>query len=201
MALLAPRGISLGEHGRLGRCDDPLYSEIIHVPLLVRLPEAFAVGVRSKAIVQPADVAATLCEWAGIEASKPPNAFGMGRSLLPLVGGQPLESFDRAVAIGDRRERTIVVPAWSMRVPDHPTSTEIAHNDLSATTVNARSLPPKTELFAKPDDWFEVNELSNRCPEIVEQLQAVLADFESTCESDDLANPIPLGEMLTLGID
>src|SRR5947207_11708620 len=34
----SPRGHPLGEHRRVGPCDDALYGELLHVPLLLQLP-------------------------------------------------------------------------------------------------------------------------------------------------------------------
>ena len=38
LVCFSPRGFPLGEHHRVGPCDDALYSELTHVPLLVRGP-------------------------------------------------------------------------------------------------------------------------------------------------------------------
>ena len=39
LVLLSPRGFPLGEHRRVGGCDDPLYAELTHVPMMLRLPD------------------------------------------------------------------------------------------------------------------------------------------------------------------
>ena len=39
------------------------------------------------------------------------------------------------------------------------------------------------ELFAKPDDRWDANEISSRCPEIVSQLQTEMSDFMTASQS------------------
>ena len=43
----SPRGYPLGEHRRVGPCDEPLYGELLHVPLLIRFPGSKHALVRS----------------------------------------------------------------------------------------------------------------------------------------------------------
>ena len=38
LVVTSPRGYPLGEHRRVGPCDEALYGELLHVPLLVRFP-------------------------------------------------------------------------------------------------------------------------------------------------------------------
>jgi arylsulfatase A-like enzyme len=78
------------EHGKVGH-GHSLYEELLHVPLLVRLPGAVALeggGVHSEAEVSLVDIMPTACEILGVECPE-----GMeGRTLLPLLKG---EEFDR----------------------------------------------------------------------------------------------------------
>jgi hypothetical protein len=53
----------------------------------------------------------------------------------------------------------------------------------------------------KPDDRFEVNEVANRCPEYVGQLQEAFAQFQQSCQSPDSTGLPPLPEALTVGIE
>ena len=39
------------------------------------------------------------------------------------------------------------------------------------------------QLYGKPDDRWEVNDVADRCPEIVEQLQSAANDFRACLES------------------
>jgi hypothetical protein len=45
----------------------------------------------------------------------------------------------------------------------------------------------KAELFVKPDDWFDVNDVSDRCPQIVEILQVTFTEFAAACTTGQQA--------------
>ncbi len=83
VALLSARGFPLGEHGRVGPCDDALYGELTQIPWLLRFPDGAAACERTQALVQPADLYATLSQWCGLPTAAP--SIAAGRSLLPLA--------------------------------------------------------------------------------------------------------------------
>jgi len=184
--LFAPRGFPLGEHRRVGPCDEAIYSELVHVPWMWRFPSDNERTGRSEALVQPADLYATILEECGIGAAGQLTA-GEGKSILPLAHGQSPAAFDRACVVGPVGQRGIVVPAWSLRLSERP--------DAAAEQI------ARTELFVKPDDWFEVNEVSDRCPEIAQQLEATFSAFSDACRSGVPAEPATLPEELTVGIE
>jgi arylsulfatase A-like enzyme len=180
IALISPRGFALGEHHRLGPCDDALYSDVIHVPCMIRFPTDMKFAGRSQAIVQPADFPATLLELCDLDSDWKSPSVGHGRSLLPLARNEQPAGFDRACAIG-ANDKTIVVPNWSLRVLNATANTS------AETGASEAGTPPHHELFVKPDDWFEINEISDRCPEIAELLAAELSSFEQHCTTGDTA--------------
>jgi len=93
-------GFYLGEHNLTGKSiitpefqgNAPLYEEITHIPLLIRLPNAKK-GFRSSAIVQPPDLTATIVDLANAEN---PGTF-QGKSLLPILKGEKAVCRDFAV--------------------------------------------------------------------------------------------------------
>lgn len=93
-------GFYLGEHNLTGKSiitpefqgNAPLYEEITHIPLLIRLPNAKK-GFRSSAIVQPPDLTATIVDLANAED---PGTF-QGKSLLPVLEGKKTVCHDFAV--------------------------------------------------------------------------------------------------------
>jgi arylsulfatase A-like enzyme len=193
----SPRGISLGEHRRIGVCDDALYAELTHVPFLLRPHKGFSNTGRTQALVQPTDLPATILDICGLALHPPSVAakqlVGQGKSLLPLIQGQPATGFDRACIVAPNQQHGIVTPAWSLRV--HQRSASSASDRESSTPIEA------AELFAKPDDWFEVNEVSNRCPGLVEKLQAAYQEFSAAAVTG-LPTPLAdLPEELIEGID
>jgi arylsulfatase A-like enzyme/Flp pilus assembly protein TadD len=80
LAVMADHGESLGAHG-----EDAhgffLYDETIHVPLLIKLPNAIGAGNRIENQVELVDVLPTLLQECGIEIPKEVQ----GESLLPLM--------------------------------------------------------------------------------------------------------------------
>jgi arylsulfatase A-like enzyme len=186
LVLLSPRGFPLGEHRRVGPCDEAIYGELVHVPWIWRFSETNKHTGRSQALAQPADLYATILEQCGIGSARQLTA-GEGKSILPLAIGQPAAAFDRACIFGPAGQRGIVVPAWSLRLSER--------GDAGGHQI------ARTELFAKPDDWFEVNEVSDRCPEIGQQLEATFSAFSDACRSGMPAEPVTLPDELTVGIE
>ncbi len=83
IVLLSDHGEALGDHG------EPdhgvfLYREVMHVPLIIKLPGSQNGGSRIQVPVQLIDVAPTIFEWAGL----PPNSQLPGKSLIPALRGQ-----------------------------------------------------------------------------------------------------------------
>lgn len=73
-------GILLGEHNCTGKLNItktdprgpwPLYHEVIHVPLFIKLPGEAHKGKRIDELVQPVDIFATILELAGIDLNNP----------------------------------------------------------------------------------------------------------------------------------
>ena len=171
LLLTSPRGYPLGEHKIVGGRGEALFSELLHVPFLLKMPGAPAVNHRAQAMLQPAHVASTLLDlWGLLEGEGqqwPPSAL----QLLGNVTFAP--GFDRAVAVAES-ESAIRTPAWFLR----------------------RRQDDTTSLFVKPDDRWEANEVTNRCGEAVEELLATLAQFQSVARSGDLARLPGLPELL-----
>lgn len=147
LILTSPRGYAIGEHGYVGACGDRLFGEILQVPLLVRFPDQRSASRRCASLVQPSDLCATLYEWFGLH---PPDTV-WGTSLL---NAENISRKRSAIAVAGQ-ERAIRTPAWHLR-----------------------SAPPLSPmLFAKPDDRWEVNEVADRCPDVVAELATALDGF------------------------
>jgi arylsulfatase A-like enzyme len=171
LVLLSARGFPMGEHRRVGGYDDALYGELVHVPLLMRFPGGLGSAVRSQALVQPGDLWATLGEWWSLAdlPDRPP-----ARSLLPLVRGEAETLRDRIGLTDSRGSDAIRVPAWYLR-------------------------SDKPELFVKPDDRWEVNDVADRAGSVVEMLQKALLEYQQALLAGRLAQLSPLEEILLTG--
>ena len=147
---------------------------MVQVPLLMQFPDGAGAGVRSQSLVEPADLWATLLDWWAVDA--PPHA-PTALSLLPIVRGQCSALRDRLCILGNPSQRAIRTPAWHLRATAEP------------------------ELFAKPDDRWEVNDVASRCRDVVEGLQAALADYELILPTGRVSDLPPLGDVLLNGME
>jgi hypothetical protein len=77
----------------------------------------------------------------------------------------------------------------------------LSEYELQGAAVAAATQQTRAELFAKPDDWFEVNEVSDRCPEIVQQLEATFTAFSEAGQAGVPAEPATLPMELMEGIE
>lgn len=154
--LVGCRGFALGEHGVAGGDFAGLYSETLHVPCLLRTPGAVAPPPRLAGLAQPVDLQATLASW-----------FGVRRDVgdaIDLLGKRAGDDLPRpfAAAHGTDGEQALRTPEWLLRVVPPGE----AQRDAGADDV--------VELYAKPDDRWEANEVADRCGEVVAELLAML---------------------------
>ncbi|MCH8924255.1 MAG: sulfatase-like hydrolase/transferase [Planctomycetes bacterium] len=175
-SLLSARGMALGEHGRVGPMDRRLYGELVHAAWLMRFPDASGAAARTAALVRPDDLPATLLSWWQLDAT---SLGGTGTNLMPLVSGHRSGPRDRICMTDGSGERAIRTPGWHLRF-------EAAD-------------PPSAELFVKPDDLWEVNEVSDRCADMVEGLIDAYRQFERANQAGPTDDVPPLEEILLHG--
>ncbi|MCA9231096.1 MAG: sulfatase-like hydrolase/transferase [Planctomycetales bacterium] len=164
LMLLGSRGYALGEHGAIGGNCQELFGERLHLPWLMHTLGNSMPVARSTDLAQPADVGATLIDWMRLECPAEPHD---GLSLVPRLRGESTERRNLAVSAGPKGELAARTPAWLMRCPQSPAS---------------------AQLFAKPDDRWEFNDVASRCSGEVEQLQRSLATF---LEVSQTGRPLP----------
>jgi arylsulfatase A-like enzyme len=159
-------GQNLGEHGIVGTCRPWLHDELIHLPLLLRLPGAAEGGRRVSALTQAVDLAPTLADWFQAPLDDVP-----GRSLLPLARGA-IESIRpyayAALQVGEAIEYALRTPEWAFLLPIKP------------STDDPERAP---QLYVKPDDRWEVNNVLQHHLELAEQLERTLRDFVTSTTS------------------
>lgn len=163
-------GQNLGEHGIIGTTRPWLHDELIHLPLLLRLPGAAEAGRRVSALTQAVDLAPTLAEW-----FQAPLADFHGRSLLPLARGE-VESIRphayAALQVGEAIEYAIRTPEWAFLLPIPPLTPPALGG--SERGVDPQRAP---QLYVKPDDRWEVNNVLQHHHELAEQLEKTLRGF------------------------
>jgi arylsulfatase len=86
----ADHGEAFLEHGRWMHTNVPPYEEVIHVPLIARLPGHAKPGLRSAAPVHTFDIAATVLDLLGLKPPVPVQA----RSFLPIVKGDAEQGWE-----------------------------------------------------------------------------------------------------------
>ena len=163
--LMGARGYPLGEHGALGSSGTGLYSELLHVPLLVRAPMN-ASSLRSQRLIQPFHVYQTICDWMGIEGDR-------DSSLIRLIESPIASWFDLAVAL-QPNESSLVTTAWLMR----------------------RAKTGEPQLYLKPDDYWDFNDISDRCPSVVAEFNAIVDKLPNIQDQSTWRELFPLNEVL-----
>jgi len=129
-------GILLGEHNRTGKLNItktdprgqwPLFEDVLHVPLFIKMPGQSGAGRKVEELVQPMDITPTILDIAGIDVSKPLPGMAPvplreiaaelkgvmlgrrqglnpmeGKSLLPLIRGEKVD-WKRAYVFSSQR--------------------------------------------------------------------------------------------------
>jgi arylsulfatase A-like enzyme len=164
----ASAGLPLGEHGHIGYQRPSLYEERTHVPLIMRLPGGREAGRRVDALTQPVDILPTLLEWFQLS----PSSVAHGKSLLPLATRR-VEPF-RQYAVsglggGEGAQWALQTPQWKLILP---------------TQSGAEDAGRSPQLFEKPDDRWEVNDLHAKHLEWAEHLEQCLDGFVAATAAD-----------------
>jgi arylsulfatase A-like enzyme len=142
------RGMPLGLHGRLGPGPALPFSDLVRVPAILVEPRGLTAGQRCGGLVTHADLAATLAEWEEVSVT-PTAATWSGRSLSGLFEAWGDVGRDRAVVTGSGGV-AVVTPAWHLVRPSGDAS--------------------MSQLFAKPDDYFDLCDVADRWRAVVEDL-------------------------------
>jgi len=168
LALLSARGYALGLHQRIGACDEALYNETAQLVWMIRSPEMIG-GARSQALVQPSDLPGTLLGGLGQGVDDHEG------SLLGIMRGDVETRRDHVVMLS-QHDRAVRTAAWHLRQPIHGAA----------------------ELYAKPSDRWEVNEVSKLMPEVVAGLEQLLSETENRGQPLEGTS---LPELLTSEVD
>lgn len=162
--LAGVRGMPLGLHGWVGvGGPDHAHGELAHVPAILVDADGRMAAQRFGGLVVPADLGATLAELVGGNpAEQPPRdpaAPWRGASLAGLLRDWSAVPRDRVVVVAEDSV-AIVTPSWHC---------------LSVGGDIQSSGGRRVRLFAKPDDFFECNDVADRCPAVAEPLGELLA--------------------------
>jgi arylsulfatase A-like enzyme len=151
------RGQDIGEIAPFRKWTIPLlHEELVHVPLIVRMPGGSNAGRRVSARTQPVELVPTLLDALGLSGREL-----HGHSLLPLIEGKTESIHEYAFSwarIGETNSWALRTKDWCLLRAESPDN-------------------PKSYLFKNPEDRWEVNDVSGLFPEIVEGLEATMKQF------------------------
>ncbi|MCC6416751.1 MAG: sulfatase-like hydrolase/transferase [Gemmataceae bacterium] len=174
----ASRGLPMGEHGIFGAYRPWPHDEVLHLPLVLRLPGAAEAGLHVPALTQPVDLLPTV-----LALLRLPVPEGLhGHSLLPLVRAEKEKVRDYAVAgveLGEALEWALRTPEWGLILPER---------------VPAGDAPRGPQLYAKPDDRWEVNNVVQHHLDLAEALAKVVRGFVEATRAAGPLVPPPLPE-------
>jgi arylsulfatase A-like enzyme len=154
------RGLALGEHGMVGSVRSWLHEEVVHVPLVVRLPSGAEAGVRVAVLTQNVDLACTLAGLFGVSLEG-----AHGHDLIPLArgaGGEVRPYACSGLRVGEAEEWALRTPEWVLLLPGR------------GAAGDPQRMP---QLYVKPDDRGEVNNVVQHHLDFAEGLERTLRGF------------------------
>jgi arylsulfatase A-like enzyme len=172
-------GLLLGETGFVGDGPAHVRQELVHLPLIVKLPGRVGAGRRVAHLTQAVDLLPTLLAAFGVERPE----WVHGHSLLDMARGEG----GRVRTYACSRLRRAGEEEWSIRTPDYHLTVPVADRPGSPR-------PPR--LFLKPEDRWDVQDVASLHPAVADHLELVLRRFLSACAHDRLAELPPLNEEL-----
>lgn len=161
--ILGARGFALGEHGEIGENKTHLHSELLQVPLIIVSNDWQDTQARCQPLVQPAHVHATLVDW--FELPEVPSDWA--GSLLPwwqadaesLAADNHSAWPELAVARDESR--------WAFRTASWLACLSVDKAADVPSTASSVAATIHCQLFLKPDDRWDVNDVADRCHAIV----------------------------------
>ena len=175
-------GEPLGEHGVVRRFRPWLYEELIHTPLIIRLPGGHRGGGRHQGLVQTVDLLPTIVSALGlkpIEGDDKPH----GHDLLPLIRGEVGKVRDFACLGMDLAEFAIRTHLWHLILPIEVDPEE----------------PRSAELYRKPEDRWDQNNVFEQHVEVAEHLELALRRFVEKLRSGEIEELPPLRDVVRFG--
>jgi arylsulfatase len=163
----ADHGEAMGEHAQFFG-HNVCYDEVLHVPLLIRLPGGRGGGQRVGDTVQLVDLYPTIAELAGLRADRP---YLHGRSLVPLLEGGRLPPVPTLSSEGWLDAVAVTYEGWKL-IETRPAHHVERGEDTVALVVSS----PQAEA------WFEASYPQARGRETLEEALARYAGPNSPAD-------------------
>jgi len=177
------QGEPLGEHGYVRRFRPWLYEELIHTPLIIRMPGGGHGGTRKTALVQTVDLLPTILSALQIRPDSLADQPIHGHDLLPLVRGEQNKVREYACMGMDTAEFAIRTHLWHLIVPIEFDADE----------------PRSVELYRKPEDRWDQNNVVEQHLEVAEHLELTLRRFVELLGQNSLTDLPVLREIVRQG--
>ncbi len=169
LVLTSDHGEEFYEHESFGH-RGTLYSEVVDVPLLLRLPLGREGGRRVAAAVSLIDVPATILDVVGILDELPAGHFGDGISLLEELGsGEEASTLERPLLSelsGRRGTRRALLQRWPHRLARIP----------------LEGSGRRFELYNVELDPLEQHDISAERPQLLAEMKSLFAAQEDRIE-------------------
>lgn len=159
--LTSPRGFPMGEHRRVGWESPTLHHELLSVPGFLRFPERRYALRRHLGLLHTTDLSELLLDWYESPDAKP--------GILD-TDSQRARSYSISQGDNDTLLRT---PSWQLRF------------------VDFESERGSAELYLRPDDQNEVNDVADRCADVVEAGRDFLRELMGATEENRAAIELP----------
>lgn len=143
-------GMALGDHGYFDPEITDIHEEHVHLPLVIRLPKGERGGRRVQQFTQPPDLIHAIAAFFGGKSKNESR-------LLSLAHGMASQPRD-FITIGAGAPQQ----DWAIRT-----------NQWYFVLRNAGKLP-RTQLFVKPEDRYEVNNVASQHVAVAEHLELAL---------------------------
>jgi arylsulfatase A-like enzyme len=148
-------GLPLGEHGIVGEGQVDAHQEIVHVPLIARLPGGVHGGRRVAGLTQGIDLLPTVASIFGVAVPAVD-----GRDLLPLLRGEVEQVRSHAYCV----RRVGAEISWTLRT-------------LKWAYLLRGGAAAVGRLYIKPDDRYEVDDVAGQYLELAEEMDRRLREF------------------------
>ena len=146
LVLSSASGYPLGEHGQIGWRVPNVYEEAVHAPLMIRFPGRRYAGTRIWELTQSADLDVALSDWAGnVESAT--GLDGLIRGTIETLRPHAISTSE----VAGQSARALRTADWAFI-----------------------QIGEKRELYRKPEDRWEVNNVAENKTDTVEELEAIL---------------------------
>lgn len=164
-------GVPLGNHGYLGWGHSLLFSETLGTVAIVVPSESPPVGQRRAELYQLPDIFCSLLHMLGVHDPQPEDRWG--RTFLELGFGESPRNWPREFVLAGlttSQSQWLRCPAWSATFPIEKAE---------------QYAPSDAALFVKPDDRWEVSDIADRRPDILDLLEQCAADFAQRLQQNE----------------